>query len=546
MLVVYVSDLDKSARISVCVAASHTHTYTHWIVLESITECTCAIVKPLKMTDPDTNQDRIGSEPILDDHCDYEDDDFCSDHSSITSTQTNSSSNNQTSIPETTRVCDCCYCEVFGHGPGSVAPTSRNYAEMRERLRQRLSKRRAERCESQDNSNANGCNDKVNDSNTSDSGSIGATRNVDTNAQSDMNHSNTTTKSTKLTTDQRNLDELLNFINGSTRKTTNGLDKTNNRKSNLQFKDNNPCRNIKCGNGPKSIQRNTRKGSKDDQSKCRHHNHHDQNHNHNQSKTLDGTPNGSQQVVNKQTLQSTASKGQTNQLNITNRSQHSESANSSSRTSSSNRKANGTKTNTKCSNNSKHTPTSQDENNSPQTRKTAKLNISRKSKSRNDSLSDKSNISNNNTQNASKDKPCAKSSQTNRSSTNNISNKCHKDESDALNNTTNKCQQGTEYSPQRSKQKRSLTPDGNKTSRHSDMRLAAHHHHHQQHHNGLRAFEDEVFMPRRDIDLDDIELDEFERELEAFKRFCFDSKPLVKREKVRVEFKNDAMLFGSV
>jgi len=48
---------------------------------------------------------------------------------------------------------------------------------------------------------------------------------------------------------------------------------------------------------------------------------------------------------------------------------------------------------------------------------------------------------------------------------------------------------------------------------------------------------DEVFMPK-DIDLDNGELDEFEKELEAFKRFCFNSKPLARKEKVNVNLKD--------
>lgn len=48
---------------------------------------------------------------------------------------------------------------------------------------------------------------------------------------------------------------------------------------------------------------------------------------------------------------------------------------------------------------------------------------------------------------------------------------------------------------------------------------------------------EDIFEPR-DIDLDDDGLDEFEKELEAFKRFCLDSIPLVRKERVRVELKN--------
>ncbi|XP_077503095.1 uncharacterized protein LOC144113703 isoform X4 [Amblyomma americanum] len=62
-------------------------------------------------------------------------DDSCSEHSSSTT------ASNQRSAGEN-RVCDCCYCEVFGHGAPPVAPVSKNYQEMRDRLRLILSKRK--------------------------------------------------------------------------------------------------------------------------------------------------------------------------------------------------------------------------------------------------------------------------------------------------------------------------------------------------------------------------------------------------------------------
>lgn len=74
--------------------------------------------------DPDCQQHH-------DDNCDSIDD-SCSEKSSSTST-----SNNQ----KEGKYCDCCYCEFFGHGTPPVAQTSKNYAEMRERLRRRLKQR---------------------------------------------------------------------------------------------------------------------------------------------------------------------------------------------------------------------------------------------------------------------------------------------------------------------------------------------------------------------------------------------------------------------
>ncbi|XP_009982245.1 PREDICTED: protein FAM193B, partial [Tauraco erythrolophus] len=42
------------------------------------------------------------------------------------------------------KFCACCYCEFFGHNAPPAAPTSRNYAEIREKLRSRLTKRKEE------------------------------------------------------------------------------------------------------------------------------------------------------------------------------------------------------------------------------------------------------------------------------------------------------------------------------------------------------------------------------------------------------------------
>ncbi|KAI0223754.1 hypothetical protein LSAT2_025117 [Lamellibrachia satsuma] len=43
---------------------------------------------------------------------------------------------------------------------------------------------------------------------------------------------------------------------------------------------------------------------------------------------------------------------------------------------------------------------------------------------------------------------------------------------------------------------------------------------------------DEIFLPKEDVE--NGELDEYEREIEEFKRFCLDSTPAEKREKVQV------------
>ncbi|XP_070210896.1 protein FAM193A-like isoform X3 [Littorina saxatilis] len=111
-------------------------------------------------TDPDCQSHH-------DDNCDSIDD-SCSEKSSSTST-----SNNQ----KEGKYCDCCYCEFFGHGNPPVAQTSKNFAEMRERLRRRLKQRNEAK---QDRGGLDG--------------------------HSEAQHASVNMK---------NLDELLNFINGT-------------------------------------------------------------------------------------------------------------------------------------------------------------------------------------------------------------------------------------------------------------------------------------------------------------------------------------------
>ncbi|XP_015791297.1 uncharacterized protein DDB_G0271670 [Tetranychus urticae] len=141
----------------------------------------------------DEEEEEYDDDEVEDDD-DDDDDESCSDQSSTTSTST---SNNQR--VDGGRVCDCCYCEVFGHGMPAVAPTSRNYNEMRERLRSRLNKRKAERgrCENRSNVSAIG-NDKR--------------------------------KEVVGKEDNRDLEELLNYIEGTTNRDANKPGKTKKKK----------------------------------------------------------------------------------------------------------------------------------------------------------------------------------------------------------------------------------------------------------------------------------------------------------------------------
>ncbi|XP_035273949.1 protein FAM193A [Anguilla anguilla] len=98
-----------------------------------------ASAPPSVCSDPDCEGHRCEGNGAYD-HQPYDgeesqDEDSCSEHSSSTSTSTNQKEG---------KYCDCCYCEFFGHGGPPAAPTSRNYAEMREKLRLRLTKRKEE------------------------------------------------------------------------------------------------------------------------------------------------------------------------------------------------------------------------------------------------------------------------------------------------------------------------------------------------------------------------------------------------------------------
>nr|CAD7571010.1 unnamed protein product [Timema californicum] len=147
----------ESANIS-CLCHSHVHSHNHQplpdVVKSAATSTTSHRATPAKVPahscHKGLNKNAGGNaEPIKRVSCgDYESeipeledsssqDDTCSERSSSTTTSTQRDS----------RHCDCCYCEVFGHGMPSVAPVSRNYQEMRERLRLLLTKKKA-KCKS--------------------------------------------------------------------------------------------------------------------------------------------------------------------------------------------------------------------------------------------------------------------------------------------------------------------------------------------------------------------------------------------------------------
>ncbi|XP_066480945.1 protein FAM193A isoform X2 [Tiliqua scincoides] len=116
----------------------HSGLYPTTIVPPSATDSLIS-APPSVCSDPDCEGHHCDNSNIYD-HQQYDgeesqDEDSCSEHSSGTSTSTNQKEG---------KYCDCCYCEFFGHGGPPAAPTSRNYAEMREKLRLRLTKRKEE------------------------------------------------------------------------------------------------------------------------------------------------------------------------------------------------------------------------------------------------------------------------------------------------------------------------------------------------------------------------------------------------------------------
>ncbi|XP_050448907.1 uncharacterized protein LOC126850218 isoform X5 [Cataglyphis hispanica] len=133
----------------------------------------------------------------------------CSDSGSSQedSCSTSSSAQRDTNM----RHCDCCYCEVFGHGMPSVAPVSRNYKEMRERLRQLLTKKKAKKCKAV----ATGCSPPKSPSESS----IPNTNFESKTLTSSILRSNTPISTTSTIQhdqrDQRDLEELLEFIEGN-------------------------------------------------------------------------------------------------------------------------------------------------------------------------------------------------------------------------------------------------------------------------------------------------------------------------------------------
>lgn len=375
---------------------------------------------------------------------------------------------------DTTRVCDCCYCEVFGHGVSPVAPTSRNYAEMRKRLRQRLSKkRRAEECDKS-------CPDDSKDDSSTDKGG-GGTSTADQSLQ-------VSNKSNARVVDQRNLDELLEFINGTGQKDN---DKPSNKRDNSKNNNSNKNRNNSSSNA------NDKASSKSGQLNSKN--------SHTDASIINST--GHSPVI-------PATKRHQSNLTASNHSDQ--------RPSLSSKK--GAKYKDKQQANDPENSTSA--NVRRQKRKDREKSTSIDSPS-----SNSRDGSNNKNKNTSSTRSKSISSEPSSESKAELSTRARRRYTRLSVNCSSE-ENGSSSEAQLYESSDTLAhEDGQDEFEDVDIELDDGCDH-------LSSRPDDVFLPKSDIDLNDNDLNELERELEAFKRFCFDSMPLVKKERVRLDLKN--------
>ena len=469
------------------------------------------------MEEVDEEELIVDDEEEEDEVDDEDEESYCTDESSTTST---SSTTNQ---QDNTRVCDCCYCEVFGHGATPVAPTSRNYNEIRERLRQRLSKRRAERCErgkQQQNGNIasnNLPNDKGGGDVISDTGGGvgGLNQNVNKTASSNNNNNNQHKQPSALMGDST-IEEILNFINGTSRdKSSNNKRKDKNKNNGTTNGNNKKNRNIK------SNTTNTTTFNKEDKDSEKSHQSHGNGGAHSNSHPVNNSNgtchNPSTLVKRNQNI----SYGQHNHHN-----HQAQQISSDHHPNGGHHKSNKSNVDANSKQNGSSIDKSHDENHRHQS---INLNTNEKQKRKDRDKSNKSSNGKNNqnipdktispSTHSSKESnktvhPGTKTNQTQVTASgkkSNYSASHHNNISDKYKTNILSYQQQTQNGFSQSTRKDSL--------------------------DNLPIVPEDVFMPR-DIDLNDGNLDEFERELEAFKRFCFDSVPLVKKERVRVQLKD--------
>ena len=142
---------------------------------------------------------------------DDEDNDTCCSDTSKGTTTTASESHGKNGAH-----CSCCYCEVFGSGGQTVAPVSRNYPEMRERLRLLLSKKK--RKNQGQPPPPPPPKTRPHQPRASSASSSASSNLLSSRSESNVKHTSAPTQQTPPETeikDEKALDELLDFIEGN-------------------------------------------------------------------------------------------------------------------------------------------------------------------------------------------------------------------------------------------------------------------------------------------------------------------------------------------
>jgi hypothetical protein len=165
---------------------------SRFLPADSSTQAECLPAQCDDLPTHETNE--CGTNKCADEHPEIETGRHCENE---TCSALNEETGECSSSNDLNKVCDCCYCEVFGYGMSSVAPTSRNFSEMRDRLRNRLSKKKV-RNQTSSNVNHDDCSESV----ELDDRSLDERKDafVQTLARKDLTSSE--------------LNELLDFVNG--------------------------------------------------------------------------------------------------------------------------------------------------------------------------------------------------------------------------------------------------------------------------------------------------------------------------------------------
>ena len=490
--------------------------------------------------DDEENDDdeSVGDEDDEDDEIDEEEDDYCTDESIHSSSASSSSST--TIQPDSTRVCDCCYCEVFGHGTSNAAPTSRNFHEMRERLRRRLSKRQEQNPKQQvgstpDKTGENegrGCNKDAGD-------------NFDrsTNTKQSSQHK----KRDYAIMGESTIEEILKFINGTKKSNDNrrkDKNKTNSGNTTtattITNNNNNTGNSKKNKNTKSSVITTTHHSGNKDTDKC-----HDTNNssNNNPSHLIRSHSPTLTKQQNRQNHQhhscgvSTNSGQQAAKINRPNLDHH-----SNQMVKNFNEKQHKVRQDSTMTNNNNNDSNCKQSNGKynlknnlrPPAISTGTLLESKKNQ---DKISDRRSLdsvksasiapvmlTNKNSIEVSSIQSCQPKQNIESKASNNKTTNAYDDNHNINNDhkhTTLKENRGNSNGPTIGKSMKNKTPS--KPNKDLDINVLPH------------MKPEDVFKPS-DIDLDNVEIDEFERELETFKRFCFDSVPA--KERLRVELKD--------